>query len=173
MTLDGVAGADGRTVLLVCHANTCRSVMAHVLLERMLDQRAAAGQVRVRSGGVGNIARDGMIPSLDARIVLREDGILLVEDTLTSTDLRRHRHLFGEADLILTMTSEQKQVIGTFSEASGRPVFTLREFAGGTGDIHDPFGQDETRYRACRDEIKQCLEKAFDRLLDDLRVQPS
>jgi len=24
-------------VLLVCHANTCRSVMAHVLLEKMLE----------------------------------------------------------------------------------------------------------------------------------------
>jgi len=172
MSLAGGGGAGARTVLLVCHANTCRSVMAHVLLEQMLDQRAAAHQVRVRSGGIGNIARDGMIPSLDARIVLREDGILLGEDTLTSTDLRRHRHLFGEADLILTMTGEQKDVIGTFSEASGRPVFTLREFAGGAGDIRDPFGQDEDRYRACRDEIKQCLEKSIDRLLDDLQVQP-
>ena len=92
-----------RTVLFVCHANTCRSVMAHVMLERMLAERAAPGQVQVRSGGVGNIARDGMIPSLDARIVLREEGIVLGEETLTSTDLRRHRHLVGEADLILAI----------------------------------------------------------------------
>jgi protein arginine phosphatase len=161
-----------RTVLFVCHANTCRSVMAHVMLERMLVERSAAGQVQVRSGGVGNIARDGMIPSLDARIVLREEGIVLGEDTLTSTDLRRHRHLVGEADLILTMTGEQKQVVGAFDEARGRAVFTLREFAGDPGDIHDPFGQDEDRYRNCRNEIKRYLEKSLDRLLDDLRVPP-
>ena len=162
-----------RTVLFVCHPNTCRSVMAHVMLERMLAGRAAPGQVQVRSGGVGNIARDGMIPSLDARIVLREDGIFLGEDTLTSTDLRRHRHLVGAADLILTMTGEQKQVVGAFDEARGRPVFTLREFAGDVGDIHDPMGQDEDRYRNCRDEIKRLLEKSFDRLLDDLGVPPA
>ena len=166
-------GAGARTVLLVCHANTCRSVMAHVLLERMLAEREAADRVRVRSGGIGHVARDGMIPSLDARIVLREKGIHLGEDTLTSTDLRRHRHLIGEADLILTMTGEQKQALGAYDEARGRPVFTLKEFAGDAGDIHDPFGQEENRYRACRDEIERCLEKSIDRLLGDLDVHPS
>jgi protein arginine phosphatase len=162
-----------RTVLFVCHANTCRSVMAHVLLEKMLAERRADHGVQVRSGGVGNIARDGMIPSLDARIVLREDGIMLGEDTFTSTDLRRHHHLIGEADLILTMTDEQKHTLATISETPRGRVFTLREFAGDGGDIKDPFGQDENRYRMCRDEIKRCLEQSMDRLLDHLDVPAS
>ena len=146
--------------------------MAHALLERMLEEREASARVQVRSGGIGNIARDGMIPSLDARIVLREDGIHLGEDTLTSTDLRRHRDLIGAADLILTMTAEQKEAMGRFEEAQGRLVFTLREFAGDPGDIRDPFGQDEDRYRICRDEIKRCLEQSIDRLLAELDVPP-
>jgi len=154
-----------RTVLLVCHANTCRSVMAHVLLEKMLAERLARGRVLVRSGGIANNARDGMIPSLDARIVLREDGIHLTEDAMTSTDLRRHRDLIAEAHLILTMTAQQKEMLGTYEEARGRPVFTLKEFAGEEGDIGDPFDQGEERYRACRDEIKRCLAKGVDRLL--------
>ena len=154
-----------RTVLLVCHANTCRSVMAHVLLEKMLAERLARGRVLVRSGGIANNARDGMIPSLDARIVLREDGIHLTEDAMTSTDLRRHRDLIAEAHLILTMTAQQKELLGTYEEARGRPVFTLKEFAGEEGDIGDPFDQGEERYRACRDEIKRCLAKGVDRLL--------
>lgn len=162
-----------RTVLFVCHANTCRSVMAHVLLEKMLAERQADGGVQVRSGGVGNIARDGMIPSLDARIVLREDGIMLSDDSFASTDLRRHHHLIGEADLILTMTVEQKGTLAGLAELQAGRVFTLREFAGDGGDIHDPFGQDEDRYRACRDEIKRCLEQSIDRLLDHLDAAPS
>src|SRR5262249_41352996 len=40
-----------KTVLIVCHANTARSVMAHVMLERMLAERGI-DDVRVRSGGV-------------------------------------------------------------------------------------------------------------------------
>jgi len=43
------AGGAVTTVLLVCHANTCRSVMAHVLLERMLAERNGHHQIRVLS----------------------------------------------------------------------------------------------------------------------------
>jgi len=157
-----------RTVLLVCHANTCRSVMAHVLLERMLAERVADGRVLVRSGGIANHARDGMIPSLDARIVLREDGIHLAEDAMTSTDLRRHRDVIADAHLILTMTAQQKEMLGAYEEAREQPIFTLKEFAGEEGDIGDPFDQGEERYRACRDEIKRCLSKSVDRLLETL-----
>ena len=152
-------------VLLVCHANTCRSVMAHVLLEKMLGERGSNGAIRVRSGGIANHARDGMIPSLDARIVLREDDIHLDEDTITSTDLRRHREIVAEAHVIVTMTAQQKETIGAYEEAQGRPIMTLKELAGEVGDVNDPFGQGEERYRACRDEIKRCLEKSVDRLL--------
>ena len=66
-----------------------------------------------------------MIPSLDARIVLREDGIHLAEDTMSSTDLRRHRELIAEAHLILTMTTQQKEMLGTYEEAQGQSIFTL------------------------------------------------
>jgi len=158
-----------KTVLLVCHGNTCRSVMAQALLEKMLAARGLADAVRVRSGGVGGNARDGMIPSLDARIVLREDGIDLGEDAITSTDLRRHRELVSGADLILTMTTEQKQLLGALAGAARPPVFTLAEFAGGGGDIRDPMGQDEDRYRTTRDEIRHYLERSIDRLLALLR----
>ena len=115
------------SVLLICHANTCRSVMAHVLLEKMLAARGTNGAVTVRSGGIANHARDGMIPSLDARIVLREEGIHLREDEITSTDLRRHRELIAEAHLIVTMTEQQKEMLAVYEEAHGRPIFTLKE----------------------------------------------
>jgi protein-tyrosine-phosphatase len=154
-----------KTVLIICHANTARSVMAHVLLERMLAERDLADRIRVRSGGIANYARDGMLPSLDARIVLREEGIHLGEDGLTSTDLKRHPYLLAEADLILTMTTAQKEMLAAFPEATGRPTYTLREFAGAPGDIDDPAMQGEDVFRTCREEIKQCLGPTADRLL--------
>ena len=139
--------------------------MAQALLEKMLAERGLADAVQVRSGGVGGNARDGMIPSLDARIVLREDGIDLDEDAIRSTDLRRHRELVTGADVILTMTAEQKQLLGPLAGTVRPPVFTLAEFAGGGGDIRDPMGQDEDRYRTTRDEIRHYLERSIDRLL--------
>jgi len=154
-----------KTVLFVCHANTCRSVMAQALLERMLMERDAATAVQVRSGGVAGYARDGMIASLDARLVLREVGIHLAEDAFRSTDLRVHRGLVADADLILTMTEAQKPLVAALDGRGGRPILTLKEFAGEAGDIDDPFGGHEDRYRLARDEIRRCLERSLDRLL--------
>jgi protein-tyrosine-phosphatase len=159
-------GVVTRTVLFVCHANTARSVMAHVLLERMLAERAP--DVRVRSAGIAPYARDGMIPSLDARLALRDEGIHLAEDALTSTDLRQHRELLIEADVILTMTEQQKMMVGALENGQTPPIFTLREFAGEAGDIGDPATLGEDVFRACCDEIKRCLEKSLDRLLATL-----
>ena len=152
------------TVLIVCHANTARSVMAQVLLERMLVERGIAG-VRVTSGGVATWARDGMIPSLDARIALRDEGIVLAEDALASTAIALHPELVAAAHVIVAMTREQKAIMEALAEASGKPVLTLRELAGESGDIADPAMQGEDVFRACRDEIKRCLEKSLDRLL--------
>lgn len=157
-----------RTVLVVCHANTARSVMAQLLIERMLVERRVEHRIRVYSGGIATYARDGMLPSLDARLALHREGIHLGEGTLVSRDLRRHRHLIAEADLILTMTAEQKQMLAAFAEADGRDVLTLRELAGESGDIEDPAGQGEEGFRPCLAEIKRCLEKSIDRLLETL-----
>jgi protein-tyrosine-phosphatase len=157
--------AAPRQLLIVCHANTARSVMAQVLLERMLADRGAEAAMRVRSAGIAPYARDGMIPSLDARLALREAGIHLDEDAITSTDLRRHRHLAAEADLILTMTEAQKQMLSALGEARGRTILTLRELAGEGGDIDDPAMQGEAVFRACLAEIRRCLERSLDRLL--------
>ena len=142
--------------------------MAHVLLEKMLADRGVDGRVRVASAGVAHFARDGMIPSLDARIVLREDGIHLPESALTSTALARHPELLLEADLVIAMTAEQKAIVQAYPEAEGRRVVTLRELAGAGGDIGDPSSYGEEGFRACRDDIKRCLETALDRLLADL-----
>jgi protein-tyrosine-phosphatase len=154
-----------RRVLFVCHANTSRSVMAHALLERMLAERGLERRVQVTSAGVSPHARDGMYASLDARLALKEVGILLAEDTITSTDLKSHRELLAAADVVVTMTAEQKRLVAALADGDGRLVVTLRELAGDSGDIADPMGQGEDVYRACRDEIARCLTRGFDRLL--------
>jgi protein arginine phosphatase len=161
------------SVLLVCHANTCRSVMAHALLERMLAERGVGAHVRVRSAGVSPYARDGMLASLDARLVLKEIGIRLEEDTIVSTDLKTHRELVGEARVVVTMTVEQKRLVAALTDGAAPPLLTLRELAGETGDIGDPVGQGEETYRACRDEIARCLDKGFADLLGRMGTPPA
>ena len=157
-------GRPPRRLLVVCHANTSRSIIAEKVLERLLAEHGRASTVEVRSGGIAPYARDGSLVSLDARFVLREVGIELPPDA-GATDLKRQRHLLADADLILVMTEEQRRMLAAFPEATGKPVLTLRELAGEAGDIADPSMQDEDVFRRCRDEITRCLVRGLERLL--------
>src|SRR5262249_46317068 len=134
------------------------------ILEKMLTERNIK-HMNVRSGGIAIYARDGMLASLDARLVLREVDVHIRDGEVVSTDLKRHRHLIEKANLILTMTIEQKQMLDAYPEAAGKQIFTLREFAGEEGDIVDPAMQGEEAFRARMEEIKRCLEKSLDDLL--------
>lgn len=153
-----------RKILFICHANTSRSVIAEALLKKMLAERALHDHLSVRSGGIASYARDGALVSMDARLVLRDDGIEIPADSV-STDLKRNRHLIEDADLILAMTDQQVRMLReAFPEAAGKPVYTLKEFGGGAGNIEDPVGKGDAAYAACRDEIKACLQPVFARL---------
>lgn len=151
-----------RRILIVCHANVARSIIAEALLKKMLVERGRHDIV-VSSGGIAPYARDTSLVSMDARLVLRDDAIEISPEA-TACDLKRHRDRLLEADLIVTMTSEQKRMLADFPEAHGKTVLTLHEAAGEIADVEDPAGRDEDFYKTCRDQIRRCLEKAFDRL---------
>jgi 8-oxo-dGTP pyrophosphatase MutT (NUDIX family) len=63
------------------------------------------------------------------------------------------------------MTNEQRQMLDAYTETRGKPVFTLREFAGESGDVDDPAGRGEDVFRTCRQQIARSLEKALPRLI--------
>jgi len=153
-----------RDILIVCHANTSRSVIAEHLLRRLLATAGRSDDIVVRSGGIAPYARDGMLVSLDTRLVLAEVGVEIPSDS-TATDLKTKRHLLAGADLILVMTKEQRQMLDAYPEVRGKPIFTLREFAGESGDVDDPAGRGEDVFRACRQEIARSLERALPRLV--------
>ena len=139
--------------------------MAQKLIERMIDERGLQDRLRVTSAGVWRYARDGMIPSLDARLALREVGIELAEHALASTALREHPEVLRSADLVVTMTAEQTALVRALANGEGVDVLTLAELAGESGDIADPAGQGEEAFRAARDAITRCLAGGFDRMV--------
>jgi protein-tyrosine-phosphatase len=164
-----------RHVLFVCHANTSRSVMAEHLLIRLLSDHAVPPDaVLVTSGGIAPYARDGSLVSLDTRLVLRDVDIHLEPDAVARDLKRGHRHLLEQADLILTMTQEQVDMVraqmrdalesGDAGDVD-KPVMTLRDFAGLGGDIADPAGQDESVFVATRNRVAHALEHALPKLV--------
>ena len=156
-------------ILFVCHANTSRSIMAELLLRKMLQERGLADSIKVHSAGVAPFARDGALVSLDTQFALRDHGVELVEGK-TSTALRRNLHLLETADLVLAMTAEQKAIVESMPLAAGKPLYTLREFAGdGELDIADPASRDESFFRDTCALVKATLEKALPRLIEAAR----
>ncbi|HLK82902.1 MAG TPA: hypothetical protein VKT99_15615 [Xanthobacteraceae bacterium] len=154
-----------RRVLIICAANTARSIMAEHILRRELHARGAGEHVEIRSAGIAPYARDGALVSLDTRMTLRSIGIDIGEEA-ASTDLKRHPELLEAADVVIAMTvAQERDLRERFPAASGREVFTLRAFAGESGDIDDPFEQGHEVFDLCRDEIARLVPRVADRLL--------
>jgi protein-tyrosine-phosphatase len=118
--------------------------------------------IEVNSGGISSHARDGMLISLDAKLVMEEEGILLPENSL-SIDLKRHTSYIENADLILTLTHKHKEEISEWLDLNHKELLTLKEFAGEEGDIKDPSMKGLEGFRIARDEIKYCIFKGIER----------
>ena len=153
-----------RSVLFVCDVNTCRSQMAEAILKKMLKDRHITTRIEVNSGGIAPHARNGALVSLDARLSLKEEGIVLDEQK-SSLDLKKHPEFIASADLLITMTKRQKDWIGSYPEAKGKELWMLKEFAGSSGDIEDPSGKGDEIYRQGKEEIKRCLALAIDKII--------
>ena len=145
-------------ILFVCDANTCRSPMAEAMLRKMLaDSTGQAREIKVSSAAIAPSARDGSDITQDVKWLLKEEGIQV--ENFRSRDLKRHGELLEEADLVLTMSQEQKGRVLQLAEADGKGVYTLKEYIEEDGDISDPFRGGDEAYAECRDEIKRCLQK--------------
>lgn len=141
--------------------------MAEHLLRRELRALGMERHVRISSAGIAPYARDGAMVSLDTRLALRDDGIHIGEEAV-STDLKRHPELLAAADLIIAMTAQQaRELTEKFPAAAGRPVFTLRSFAGEAGDIDDPYDQGDRVFAQCREEIKRLVPAIAARLFHE------
>lgn len=142
-------------ILFVCTGNTCRSPMAAAIMEKIAIENDI--EVLIESAGlfanVGGTASDEAIEALD------EMGIdLTFHQTKPITE-----ELIEKSDLILTMTRAHKELL---KPMAGNDVYTLKEYAGSTGDISDPYGGDLEEYKETAQEIYDALVDVAEKIAD-------
>lgn len=121
---DPRSGDPVAQVVVVCHANICRSPLGMAMVERQArDRLGAAADVWVRSAGVH--ARPGMAAAEHSRH----------QAALRGLDLSHHRAAVLErqdvagADLVLTMSEQQRAHAVRLHPAATGWTFTLPELA--------------------------------------------
>lgn len=115
---------DPAEILVVCMGNICRSPFAEMLLREEAGRRLGGdAPVRVRSAGVRGLR--GHPATTEMRAEAAERGL----------DLSHHRGagvttgMVADADLVLTMTEAQRDVLTRMAPAAASRTFTLKEFA--------------------------------------------
>lgn len=142
---------EPRKVLFICTGNTCRSVMAEFMLNKISDERGLG--LEARSCGIA-ADRGFQIPE-GVRRALAPEGIERIEHVAQLVT----RELLGWSDLALAMTRAHRETVLDQYPEFGRKVHVLRDYAGLSGpDIEDPIGRPDPVYFACRDNIREALE---------------
>lgn len=147
--------AEYNRLIFVCMDNLCRSPMAEAVMKTI---NRTPG-LEIGSRGLIVLFPEPYNPK--AASALRSSGIILengLSRQLSAED-------FAEDTLVLTMDRTEKQKILDEYE-NARNVYTIMEFAGGSGDIMDPYGGDKDVYALFLESINTWVAQTERRLYE-------
>ncbi len=143
-----------KKIICVCTGNSCRSVMAWALLDRIARERHLP--IEVSSAGVSPV--DGMRPSRETRELLLREGI----DVSEHRAVRLTEEMIREADVMLVMERFHRSWIIDHDPSALTKTFLLTDYgqAGGeTREIIDPISKPMEVYEVCLATIKEAVER--------------
>ncbi|MFO0863349.1 MAG: Sua5/YciO/YrdC/YwlC family protein [Gemmataceae bacterium] len=152
-------------ILFLCTGNTCRSPMAAAILRTLLAQTLGCAEIELASRGfrvqsAGLSAMMGQSASAHASVAVQRYG----------ADLADHRSqrltgpLYYLADHVFAMTRSHLDVLESIPHQLGAP--SPRLLSPYNEDIADPYGGDEEEYRACAEQILECLKLRLPEIME-------
>lgn len=148
-------------ILFVSMTNTARGYMAEGLMKKELSKRGIK-DIQVASRGMVVLFPEPINPK--AVLVMKNNDIPVEEDyqasPLTEEDVER-------ADLILTMTQEQKEKI-LEEYLYTKDIYTVKELGKEQGEVLDPYGKDLIDYEYCCRELARLIENIVDTICEEI-----
>lgn len=142
-------------ILFICTGNSCRSVMAKALLEKVLKDKKR-DDVEVMSAGI--MMLEGLKASEEVKGLLKNEGI----DVSAHRSQMVTREMLRKSDIILVMERlHEKRIMELAPEAKNR-LFLLKEFAkinDNNLDVADPIGRPFEFYAETLGTIKEAVER--------------
>ncbi len=155
-----------RNVLLVCTGNTCRSSMAQALLSKMLSDDLGGKAAHIQVVSAGTRAVLGMKATKNAIKVMADEGLSIENHQAKLIT----EEMIVAADLILTMTLEQKKIVTELVPRAERKTFTLTEFAEEMKEI-DTLILEAERVRLAMEEKRRRIIQQESPKLEELRMR--
>lgn len=143
-------------IIFVCTSNTSRSAMA----ERIFNSLETNSDIQVLSRGLVVLFPEPVNPK--AAIVMENHNLPINDHNavlLSAEDIE-------EETLILTMNQQQRdKVIEEYGMEIN--VFPLKEYAGESGEVWDPYGQTLVEYEECYVELARLIKKTVYKLNEE------
>jgi len=139
------------SILFVCTGNSCRSVMAKALMEKLVNESGLSDKVHIDSAGTSTFAGIGAAPNTVS--VMGEEGI----DVSAHIGRNINKDILKRSDMIFVMEISHKDVIINLMPEIKDRVRLLRE----TKDIPDPIGRSLEEYRDVMAAIKEEVGNIF------------